>query len=208
MAKKITKIKKNKNKENNKKYPVRIIYDDGSHILIPDSHQFGSFCTKHGCSMAATSITLQFLGVKQKDGTAWNPLELYRYAKKYIGGFNGSKLSIFGCKILINKIADAPKAKWYQITGRNNKAVKKRIRRALRNGKIVLFEQKDPIHTVVFLGFNEKGDKVRIATYGKVQGTTLATQVNRKALHGVSGAKLQKKWFSGSKYGAGYLIVG
>ena len=56
MAKKITKIKKNKNKENNKKYPVRIIYDDGSHILIPDSHQFGSFCTKHGCSMAATSI--------------------------------------------------------------------------------------------------------------------------------------------------------
>ena len=33
MAKKITKIKKNKNKENNKKYPVRIIYDEGSHIL-------------------------------------------------------------------------------------------------------------------------------------------------------------------------------
>lgn len=63
MAKKITKIKKNKNKENNKKYPVRIIYDDGSHILIPDSHQFGSFCTKHGCSMAATSIALQFLGM-------------------------------------------------------------------------------------------------------------------------------------------------
>ncbi len=29
MAKKITKIKKNKNKDNNKNYPVRVIYDNG-----------------------------------------------------------------------------------------------------------------------------------------------------------------------------------
>lgn len=208
MAKNIIKIQKNKNKDNNKKYPVRVIYDNGQNVLIPDSHQFGSFCTKHGCSMAASSIALQFLGVKQKDGTAWNPLELYQYAKKHIGGFNGSKLSVFGCKTLINKISGGTHARWYPLTGRNNKAAKKRIRRALRNGKIVLFEQKDPIHTVVLLGFNEKGDKVRMATYGKVQGTTLATQINKKALHGVSGVENQKNWFRGSKYGAGYLIVG
>lgn len=208
MAKKIKKIYKNKNKDNKKHYPVRVDYDNGSHILIPDNHEFGSFCQKHGCSMAATSIALQFLGVKQKDGTAWNPDELYTYAKKHVAGYNGSKLSIYGCKALINKVAGEKRAKWYPLTGRNNSAAKKRIRRALRAGKIVLFEQKNPIHTVVFLGFNDKGDKIRMATYGKVQGTTLATQINKKATHGTAGVENQKCWFKGSKYGAGYVIVG
>lgn len=206
--KKIKKIEVNKNKANKEKYPTRVTYDNKSSILIPDNHQFGSFCKKHGCSMAACSIALQWLGVYQKDGTAWNPDELYSYAKKHIGGYNGSKLSIYGCKALINKVAGEKRAKWYPLTGRNNSAAKKRIRRALRAGKIVLFEQKNPIHTVVFLGFNDKGDKIRMATYGKVQGTTLATQINKKATHGTAGVENQKCWFKGSKYGAGYVIVG
>lgn len=208
MAKKIKKIYKNKNKDNNEHYPVRVDYDNGSHILIPDNHKFGSFCKKHGCSMAAASIALQFLGVKQKDGTVWNLDELYKYARKHVSGYNGSKLTVYGAKILINKIAGGKRAKWYPITGRNNRDVKKRIRRALRTGKIVIFEQKDPIHTVVFLGFNEKGDKVRIATYGKVQGGKLNDQINKKALHGCTGVEKQQNWFKGASYGAGYTIVG
>lgn len=208
MAKKITKIYKNKNKDNNKRYPVRVDYNNGSHILIPDNHEFGSFCKKHGCSMAAVSIALQFLNVKQKDGTAWNPDELYTYAKKHVAGYNGSKLTIYGTKILINKIAGSKKAKWYPITGRNNKDVKKRIRRALRSGKIVLFEQRDPIHTVVFLGFTPNGDRVRIATYGKVHGAKFNEQINKKALHGCTGVEKQQNWFKGTSYGAGYTIVG
>ena len=208
MAKKITKIYKNKNKDNKKHYPVRVDYDNGSHILIPDNHEFGSFCKKHGCSMAAVSIALQFLNVKQKDGTAWNPDELYKYARKHVAGYNGSKLTIYGTKILINKLAGGKRAKWYPITGRNNRDVKKRIRRALRAGKIILFEQRDPIHTVVFLGFNEKVDKVRIATYGKVQGGKLNDQINKKALHGCTGVEKQQNWFKGASYGSGYTIVG
>lgn len=206
--KKIKKILVNKNNTNKTKYPTRVDYDNGTHILIPDNHQFGSFCKKHGCSMAACSIALQYIGVYQKDGTAWNPDELYAYAKKHVGGYNGSKLSIYGCKVLINKIAGGNRARWYPLTGRNNSAAKKRIRRALRAGKVVLFEQRAPIHTVVFLGFNDKGDKLRMATYGKVQGTTLATQINKKATHGAAGVENQKCWFKGSKYGAGYVIVG
>lgn len=208
MAKKITKIYKNKNKDNNKKYPVRVDYNNGSHILIPDNHQFGSFCKKHGCSMAAASIALQFLGVKQKDGTAWNPDELYTYAKKHVAGYNGSKLTVYGTKILINKIAGGKRAKWYPLTGRNDKDAKKRIRRALRAGKIVIFEQKNPIHSVVFLGFNEKGDRIRIATYGKVQGGKLNEQVTKKGLNGCTGVEKQQNWFKGAAYGAGYTIVG
>lgn len=210
MGKKIKKIYKNKNKDNNKKYPVRVDYDNGSHILIPDNHQFGSFCNKHGCSMAAASIALQWLGVKQADGTAWNPQELYTYARRHVAGYNGSKLTVYGTKVLINKIAGykKSKAKWYPITGRNDKDVKKRIRRALRAGKIVIFEQKGPIHTVVFLGFNEKGDKVRIATYGKVQGGKLNEQVTKKALNGCTGVEKQQNWFKEASYGAGYVIVG
>nr|DAE42422.1 MAG TPA: peptidase [Caudoviricetes sp.] len=208
MAKKIKKIYKNKNKDNKKHYPVRVDYDNGSHILIPDNHEFGSFCQKHGCSMTAASIALQFLGVKQKDDTAWNPDELYTYAKKHVAGYNRSKLTVYGTKVLINKLAGGKRAKWYPITGRNNRDVKKRIRRALRAGKIVIFEQRNPIHSVVFLGFNEKGDKVLIATYGKVQGGKLNDQINKKALHGCTGVEKQQNWFKGASYGAGYTIVG
>ena len=156
MAKKIKKIYKNKNKDNKKHYPVRVDYDNGSHILIPDNHEFGSFCQKHGCSMTAASIALQFLGVKQKDDTAWNPDELYTYAKKHVAGYNRSKLTVYGTKVLINKLAGGKRAKWYPITGRNNRDVKKRIRRALRAGKIVIFERLQCSILCFIIGFVRK----------------------------------------------------
>lgn len=191
-------------KRNDKRYPYEVLKDK-TRILIPQQKEFGSFCQKHGCSVTACSIGLQFAGVKQADKTAWNPKEIYQYAKEYLSGYNGSKVTIWGCKSIINKIAGKEVAFWHSNNGRNPKKVRATIDKALNAGHIVLYEEKNPVHTVVLLGIDSKGRYI-VATNGKVVRRSRAGEI-RKALHGLTGSKNQKNWWSGSDHGAGYVIV-
>lgn len=191
-------------KRNDKRYPVE--WDvDGKRILIPQQKEFGLYCRSHGCSVTACSIALQWIGIKQADGTVWNPKEIYQKAKKEIPGFNGSKLSIYGCKTIINKIAGEKVATWYSNNGTRNAKIREIINEALREGNAVLFEEKNPIHTVIFLGLDHKG-KYITATNGHITRRSQVVEI-RRGLHGTTGAINQKNWWNGKAHGAGFVVV-
>ena len=191
-------------KRNDKRY----LYEwdiENKRILIPQQKEFGLYCRSHGCSVTACSIALQWIGVKQEDGTVWNPKEIYRKAKKDISGFNGSKLSIFGCKTIINKIAGREVAFWHSNNGSRNEQIRDIINQALKDGAVVLFEEKNPIHTVIFLGIDKNG-KYITATNGRITRRSQIVEI-RRGLHGMIGAKNQKNWWNGKAHGSGFVIV-
>ena len=191
-------------KRNDKRYPVE--WDVGKkRILIPQQKEFGNYCRFHGCSVTACSIALQWIGVKQEDKTVWNPKEVYTKAKKVLPGYNGSKLSIWGCKAIINKIAGHEVAYWYSNNGKRNTKIREIINKALNEGSVVLFEEKNPIHTVIFLGIDHKG-KYITATNGHITRRSQAVEI-RKGLHGMTGAANQKCWWNGKAHGSGFVVV-
>lgn len=191
-------------KRNDKRYPVE--WDVGKkRILIPQQKEFGNYCRFHGCSVTACSIALQWIGVKQEDKSVWNPKEVYTKAKKVLPGYNGSKLSIWGCKAIINKIAGHEVAYWYSNNGKRNTKIREIINKALNEGSVVLFEEKNPIHTVIFLGIDHKG-KYITATNGHITRRSQAVEI-RKGLHGMTGAANQKCWWNGKAHGSGFVVV-
>ena len=191
-------------KRNDKRYPYE--YDKGKkRILIPQQKEFGLYCRSHGCSVTACSIALQWIGVKQADGSVWNPKEIYIKAKKVVPGFNGSKLSIYGCRTIINKIAGDKVATWYSNNGKRNEKIRDIINEALNEGSVVLFEEKNPIHTVIFLGIDKKG-KYITATNGIITRRSPKVEI-RRGLHGMTGSANQKNWWSGKAHGSGFVIV-
>ena len=75
----------------NAKYPKLAVIASGRasrRIKIPQQTKFGAFCEKHGCSMAAATIALQYRRILKA------PAEVHQYAKKQLGGYTGSKLTI------------------------------------------------------------------------------------------------------------------
>lgn len=202
---KIKKIATNTNPENKANYPVRVYLTNGRQVLIPNQKKFGAYCLAHGCSVTAVSVALQCLGKKQKDGTAYNPKEVYSICKKKIPAYNGSKLGIYGCMKVINKIYGSEVAHWYPNTGKDRET-RSKLYTALKKGHVVLFEEDDPVHTVAILGLNNAG-KLIVATNGNTVERSLSYQVS-KGLHGAYGeADKQKNWWNGSAKGAGYVIV-
>lgn len=191
-------------KRNDKRYPYEYIKGK-RRVLIPQQKQFGTYCRNHGCSVTACSIALQWIGIKQADKTAWNPKEVYQYAKEHIGGYNGSKLSIWGCKSAINKIAGREVAFWHANDGKHDARIREKIRKELESGNVVLFEEKNPIHTVIFLGVDYKG-KFLTATNGRITRRSQVVEI-RRGLHGMTGSANQKNWWNGKAHGAGYVII-
>lgn len=195
----------NTNKEYGKMYPVIVQRENGRKVHIPQQKKFGTYCSNHGCSVTAVSIAIQWRGVLQKDKSVWNPKEVYEYAKKNISGYNGSKLGIFGCMNTINKICGPGSATWHPIAGVSPDYNIKMITLALHQGKMVLFEEDNPIHTVAILGFAGDG-KILVATNGKVVKRSLKTEYGYafKGTHDVSN---QKNWFDSRKRNAGFVFV-
>lgn len=188
----------------NPKYTSRLVMDDGTKILIPKPYVWGAFEKSHGCSLRnGACIALQFLKVKQSDGSIWNPKEIYNWAKKNVRGYTGSKLTIYGTVKVINGISHHPKAKWYPVTGKNNAEVIQNIKAALKDNCIVLFEQRNPIHTVAFVGYDKKG-RLMVIDNGTIKRSSVRAQVKNKALRGDN---KHTNWFKSSDTGAGYVII-
>ena len=188
-------------KTNNKKYPKKaIISNNGEKIVlkIPQQTQFGEFCKLHGCSVAAVTTALQIHNI------LLSPSSVHTYAKSFLSGYTGSKLTIYGCYKVINKKCPG-KAVWKPFTGDDKDKVKENIENAIKKGYLVLFEQKNPIHTNTIIGRAVNGKYV-IATNGTIKKVTLNYLI-KKALKGYKSEKKQRNWFKGSQYGAGYVIV-
>ena len=59
-------IRRNKNKKSKKKFPWKIVLDNGRVIPVPSQYDFKSdFIRRHGCSLVAFYMALRFRGVKK-----------------------------------------------------------------------------------------------------------------------------------------------
>jgi len=189
---------KKKWKTGNAKWPMKYTMANGKAYKIPQQNRFGSFCKSHGCSVAAVSLALQMYGISK------SPSEVYTWAKKHIGGYTGSKLTVYGAyKVLKKLVGSKGRIVYHSMQDSTKAAARKRIRACMKKGGMVLIEQKSPIHTNTIVA-TRKGGMV-IATNGKLKNTTVPTLV-REALTGLSGSKNQKTWFKGSKHASGYVL--
>lgn len=74
------------------KYPKLVVIASGRasrRIKIPQQIKFGAFCQKHGCSMAAATIALQFRGILK------SPAEVHQYKYKDIVIYSGEFTTLF-----------------------------------------------------------------------------------------------------------------
>lgn len=159
-------IKKNANKKTKTKYPYRIYLDNGRIIPLPSQHNFkSSYIRNHGCSLVGFYMALRFIGVKK------NMTQCKKYLNKNYGLAGHSKYSLRQISKAINAIASGSPATFKKAASADN------IQKALDNGKMVLFEERDPIHTVVLLW---DGKKTKRFSDGGYKNVTVAQEVSKR----------------------------
>ena len=160
------KIKKNKDKKSKAKFPCRIYLDNGRIIPVPSQHHFkSSFIRNHGCSLVGFYIALRFLGIK-KDMTWCKSYMNKHYKLNGCAKFNLEKISK-----AINKIASGSPATFKKSPSADV------IKKALQRGDMVLFEERDPIHTAVLL---QKGKDVLRFSDGRYKKATVDQEVKKR----------------------------
>lgn len=163
-------------KRNSPKYPIEITLTDGTKMVIPRQSQFDNeWLRKHGCSLMAEYIGLQWLGVKTlklngKKVKIW-PINLLRWHKKHTPEDIAAKVMLTGVEKGIDELSSG-KGTYYKSTTLD------RMREALDKGHLVIYERKDPIHTVILI---PDDGKIWIANHGTVKETTTAKEA-KKAL--------------------------
>lgn len=155
-----------KNRKRKKKYPWRIILDNGRQIPVPSQHDFKSdFIQHHGCSLVAFYMALRYKGIKK------NMQQCLAYVKKKLKC--GAKYPLTEVCKGINSICPGKPATYYK------SLTNAQLEAKLRNGYMVLFEEGSPIHTVVLLKNNKTGKVWRFSD-GKKNVTTAKKENARK----------------------------
>lgn len=150
-------IKKNKSITTKVRYPYKIYIDNKIVVPVPSQHKFKSeFVQHHGCSLVGFYMAVRFLGIKKS----------MKWCKKYMDenyGLQGkSKYPLRKITLAINKIAKGSPASFEKTPSAET------IRKALKRGDLILFEEKNPIHTAVLLWDGEKTIRFSDGTYKKV----------------------------------------
>ncbi len=155
----------NKNKKSKKKYPWRIILDNGRQIPVPSQHDFKSdFIQHHGCSLVGFYMALRFRGVKK------TMQQVLQYARKKLT--RGAKYPLTQVAKGINQICSGKPAIYYK------SLTNAQLEAKLRKGYMVLFEEGSPIHTVVLLRDDKTGKIYRFSDGTK--SVTTAEKENKK----------------------------
>ena len=155
-----------KNRKRKKKFPWRIILDNGRQIPVPSQHDFKSnFIRKHGCSLVGFYMVLRFRGVKK------NMQQVLRYARKKLKC--GAKYPLTEIVKGINQICPGKPAIYHKSMSND------RIEAHLKKGHMILFEEGNPIHTVVLLRDGKTGKIYRFSD-GKKSITTVAKENKKK----------------------------
>lgn len=155
-------VKANKNKKTKKKYPYRIYLDNGRQIPVPSQYNFKSnFIRKHGCSLVGFYMALRYKGIKK------NMQQVLRYARKKLK--RGAKYPLTEVCRGINMICSGKPAVYHKSMSNE------RIEAHLKKGHMILFEEGNPIHTVVLLQ-DDKSGKVWRFSDGKKSTTTVAKE--------------------------------
>lgn len=148
----------------NKKYPEKIKFENGLVVPVPDQYNFSQeYIRTHGCSLAAFYMALRFCGKKKS-----MPKCLSFMRKHY--NLNGR------AKYSIRQIYDAllticPGQNFYE------NPTKTQIKKALKAGNMVLFEERNPTHTAVYLW---NGEKIHRFSNGSHKTVTINQIINKR----------------------------
>lgn len=160
----------NKNKKTKKKFPWRVILDNGRQIPVPSQHNFKTdFIKRHGCSLVAFYMALRYKGVKK------NMQQCLAYCRKKLKC--GAKYPLTEIAKGINQICPGKPAIYHK------SLTNAQLEAKLRKGYIVLFEEGNPIHTVVLLR-DSKTEKIYRFSDGKKTETTVAKENEKKCTNG------------------------
>lgn len=134
---KLFKIKKKRNK----KYPYKIKHTNGARVPVPSQYDFNNseFIRNHGCIIAAFYMAQRFIGKRK------SVMQCLKYMQK--NHIKGSRLNynLKQVSMAINELKKKDCATYYDHITRLE------MKQALRDGKMVLFTEREPIHTVVLL---------------------------------------------------------
>lgn len=155
----------NKNKKTKKKFPLRVILDNGRSIPIPSQHDFkSSFIQNHGCSLVGFYMALRYRGVKK------NMQQVLNYARKKLKC--GAKYPLTEIVKGINQICPGKPAVYHK------SLTNAQLESKLKRGYMAVFEEGSPIHTVVLLMDKRTGEIWRFSDGHK--NTTTVEKENAK----------------------------
>ena len=158
-------VKANKSKNSKKKFPLRIMLDNGRKIPVPSQHDFkGDFIRQHGCSLVAFYMALRYKGIKK------NMQQCLSYARRRLKC--GAKYPLTEICRGINMICSGKPAVYHK------SMTDKQLKKHLEKGHMILFEEGSPIHTVVLL-MDSKSGKVWRFSDGRKNVTTVEKE-NKK----------------------------
>ena len=154
-----------KNRKRKKKFPWRIVLDNGRQIPVPSQYDFkSSFIRTHGCSLVAFYMALRYKGIKK------NMQQVLQYARKKLKC--GAKYPLTEIVKGINQICPGKPAAYHK------SLTTEQLKAKLKKGYMVLFEEGGPIHTVVLLRDSKTGKIWRFSD-GKKNTVTVEAE-NRK----------------------------
>ena len=160
------KIVANKNKNSKKKFPWRIILDNGRKIPVPSQYNFKStFIRTHGCSLVGFYMALRYKGIKK------NMQQCLQFARKKLKC--GAKYPLTEIVKGINMICSGKPAVYHK------SLTNTQLETHLKKGHMILFEEGSPIHTVVLLRDNKTGKVWRFSD-GKKNVTTVEKENKKK----------------------------
>lgn len=160
------KIVANKNRKSKKKFPWRIVIENGRVIPVPSQHDFkNSFIQRHGCSLVGFYMALRFRGIKK------NMQQCLAYCRKKLKC--GAKYPLTEIARGINMICPGKPAVYHK------SMTDKKLKAHLEKGRMILFEEGAPIHTVVLLRDNKTGKVWRFSD-GCKNVTTVKKENARK----------------------------
>lgn len=159
-------IVQTKNAKRKKKYPCKIKFTDGRVVPLPSQYDFtdSSFIRRHGCIIAAFYMGLRFVGVKKSMKACLKYLQEHHPKGKHTN-YNLEQV----CKS-INELTSGKPAKFYE------KISKAEMKKALKAGHMVLYTEKNPIHTSVILW---SGRKYKRFSDGKYKNVTVRWEINK-----------------------------
>lgn len=159
-------VKATKNRKRKKKFPWRIVLDNGRQIPVPSQYDFkSSFIRTHRCSLVAFYMALRYKGIKK------NMQQVLQYARKKLKC--GAKYPLTEIVKGINQICPGKPAVYHKSIS------DKRLKAHLDKGCMILFEEGNPIHTLVLLRDSKTGKIYRFSD-GKKNVTTVEKENKKK----------------------------
>ena len=153
----------------NPKVPLLVVVKSRGKVhkmAVPDQHKYKTaFLREHGCSIMAEYVALQWLGIN-----IYKPTTLLKLHRKHTKADVKAKVTIKGVAQLMGELVP------FSFILFRSKPTEKKLKSQLDAGNLVLFEEGDPIHTVVLI--RAEGKYWRI-TNGKCESVNIEKEAKR-----------------------------